>query len=180
MWLLRIQPEDYWSWYSRSVLVMWNYFSKNHSGFPCSSRRWEASWSMQSVLLCCWLWAAHWTAVFQSLGGWAALRFVFYSQWLESVVFHSFWNTFCRYHLDCVVCVCSSAAFWKLLPSCISAGFQVFKLSTLQFLLSRAWGRPEKKGRQKCAADSIQLIRPVLDGLFPICSSDVDSDDIVE
>lgn len=135
---------------------------------------------MQSVLLCCWLWAAHWTAVFQSLGGWAALRFVFYSQWLESVVFHSFWNTFCRYHLDCVVCVCSSAAFWKLLPSCISAGFQVFKLSTLQFLLSRAWGRPEKKGRQKCAADSIQLIRPVLDGLFPICSSDVDSDDIVE
>lgn len=53
-------------------------------------------------------------------------------------------------------------------------------LAFTQFLLSRAWGRPEKKGRQKCAADSIQLIRPVLDGLFPICSSDVDSDDIVE
>lgn len=42
-------------------------------------------------------------------------------------------------HLDCVVYVCSSAAFWKPLSSCISTGFQVFKLSTLQFLPSRAW-----------------------------------------
>lgn len=41
-------------------------------------------------------------------------------------------------HLDCVVYVCSSAAFWKSLPSCISTGFQVFKLSTLQFFPSRA------------------------------------------
>lgn len=44
-----------------------------------------------------------------------------------------------EYHLDCVVYVCSSAAFWKSLPACISTGFQVFKLSTLQFLPSSSW-----------------------------------------
>lgn len=44
----------------------------------------------------------------------------------------------CDYHLDGVVYVCSSAAFWKPLPSCISTECQVFKLSALQFVPSRA------------------------------------------
>lgn len=63
-------------------------------------------------------------------------------------------------HLDCAVYLCRSATFWKPLPSCISAGFQVLKLSALQFSPA---GPDEdlKEGGQECAADSIEFIQPV-------------------